>query len=473
MRITVKTLKGNHFDLEVEASATVDSVKKQIEELQGREAFPWDQQLLIHQGKVMVDSSTLDMNRVSEKSFIVVMLSKVAPSSPCKLSLGSPAVLQARMSKAWRLVAASVYFTRARLLLHLVRLQIQLDNHQLPQLLHLLLLLQLLLQLHLRQSLLLGGPAQSPAPPTPIATGAAPAIGTGDVYGRAAGNLVAGTELESTVQQIMDMGGGIWQRDMVIRALRAAFNNPERAVEYLYSGIPEATEAPAPVARPPEGGDAVAPAADPGVAAPAAGAEVNEAPAPQNTAAAIRAPPSGGPNAAPLDLFPQGMPGLGGAGGGAGAGALDFLRNNPQAFPSSEADGTGQPSDFAGVNMYFYIASCGTHFLPLMLRKQPMLQELGKQNPQLLQLINSNQGEFLRLINEPGDGGAGDMLGQMGGGAPMPQAINVTPDEKEAIDRLEAMGFDRELVIEAFFACDKNEQLAANYLLEHGQEYDD
>jgi UV excision repair protein RAD23 len=30
-----------------------------------------------------------------------------------------------------------------------------------------------------------------------------------------------------------------------------------------------------------------------------------------------------------------------------------------------------------------------------------MLQELGKQNPQLLQLINDNQEEFLRLINQP------------------------------------------------------------------------
>lgn len=58
---------------------------------------------------------------------------------------------------------------------------------------------------------------------------------TGNVYGQAASNLVAGNTLESTVQQIIDMGGGSWDRDTVVRALRAAFNNPERAVEYLYS----------------------------------------------------------------------------------------------------------------------------------------------------------------------------------------------------------------------------------------------
>lgn len=56
-----------------------------------------------------------------------------------------------------------------------------------------------------------------------------------DIYGQAASNLVAGNNLEVTIQQILDMGGGSWDRDTVVRALRAAYNNPERAVEYLYS----------------------------------------------------------------------------------------------------------------------------------------------------------------------------------------------------------------------------------------------
>ena len=56
-----------------------------------------------------------------------------------------------------------------------------------------------------------------------------------NVYDSAASLLVAGSNLEGAIQQILDMGGGTWDRDTVIRALRAAFNNPERAVEYLYS----------------------------------------------------------------------------------------------------------------------------------------------------------------------------------------------------------------------------------------------
>lgn len=35
---------------------------------------------------------------------------------------------------------------------------------------------------------------------------------------------------------------------------------------------------------------------------------------------------------------------------------------------------------------------------------QPMLQELGKQNPHLMRLIQEHQADFLRLINEPVEG---------------------------------------------------------------------
>ncbi|CAL5418506.1 unnamed protein product [Camellia sinensis] len=60
------------------------------------------------------------------------------------------------------------------------------------------------------------------------------AIPESNVYGQAASNLVAGSNLDGAVRQILDMGGGTWDRDTVVRALRAAYN-PERAIEYLYS----------------------------------------------------------------------------------------------------------------------------------------------------------------------------------------------------------------------------------------------
>lgn len=58
-------------------AAQVADVKKNIETAQGQSIYPADQQMLIHQGKILKDDTTLDDNKIAENSFIVIMLSKV------------------------------------------------------------------------------------------------------------------------------------------------------------------------------------------------------------------------------------------------------------------------------------------------------------------------------------------------------------------------------------------------------------
>ena len=331
--------------------------------------------VLIHKGKVLTDDATLAAAGVTEASFIVMMHQK--PKAP-KPAPPPPAPKPAAAAPAPEAPEAP----------------------EAP-----------------------AAPAPEATPETPAATpsAAAPA-GTPD------SSLVTGAALQETINNMMSMG---FERDACVRALRAAFNNPDRAVEYLLTGIPENVMPPA------------APAAAAPTAAPAASA------APAAPAAPVASSGGPGPNTQPLNLFPEGgVPG--GGGGGEGSGILDFLRENPQ-FQAIRAMVQGNPQIL-----------------------QPMLAELQRQNPQLYQLISGNQEEFLRLLDEPAPegvlenlaAGLGDGGGFGDGGAGEGQ-IEISEDEKAAIDRLAALGFEFERAAEAFFACGKNEELAANFLFDN------
>merc|ERR1712156_1276135 len=214
------------------------------------------------------------------------------------------------------------------------------------------------------------------------------------------------------VQNIVDMG---YDKSQVIAALRASYNNPHRAVEYLLTGIPPSLG---------EGDDSL-----PVVPSPATTAPSN---------------PTSGESTAPAA---QAVP----------------------TTPSSES-ASDNPLDFLRNQEMF-------HQMRQLLQRDPnmlnaVLQQLGQSNPELLQLISQNQEAFIRMINEPEAGAT--PTGRPNPGNPTgagPRAIQVSREEKEAIERLKALGFAEHLVVQAYFACEKNEELAANFLL--SQDFED
>merc|ERR1712086_78316 len=65
-----------------------------------------------------------------------------------------------------------------------------------------------------------------------------------------------------------------------------------------------------------------------------------------------------------------------------------------------------------------------------------------------------------------GSDGLGGMMGGGGGSGGAPQVLRLTEEEMAAVNRLADMGFDRTEAAQAYLACDKNEALAANLLMD-------
>ncbi|CAG8694848.1 20298_t:CDS:2 [Racocetra persica] len=346
MKITIKTLQHKQFHLEAEPEDTILTLKQKIEESQGHAVAL---QKLIFSGKVLVDDKPLSSYNITEKDFLVVMVSKppAKPNVPSTSSSGSTSTTNQPPSTTVSVPPPT--------------------------------------------------PIQPPVAPitTTPAQESEPAPTSNNAGNTATTNpqpiqahfgnesaLVTGTDYTNAIQSIMEMG---FEREQVVKAMRASFNNPDRAVDYLMNGIPESVEQ-----------------------IPVTSDLTGNQPAPSTTGNTGTATPE----IALLRSQPQFQQ------------LRQLVQQNPASLPH-------------------------------------LLQLIGQTNPQLLQYINANQPAFTRLLqeDEPGEGNL-----------PPPHYVSITQDEKDAIDRLEALGFDRARAIEAFLACDRNEDLAANYLFDHMHE---
>ena len=322
MLVTLKTLQQQTFQIEIDSEEIVKALKLKIEVEKGKD-YAADNQRLIYAGKILLDDNKISSYNIDEKKFIVIMVTKPKTSE----------VPQSSSSAAETGESASTESGDAKA-----------DTS-------------------------VEAPKSAPTAEPELAT--EPPVASGDL------------DFESTVQSIMDMG---YNRQQVEQALRASFNNRERAVEYLITGIPEEF---------------------------LQEQEVEE---------------------------------------GSEEDPLGFLRDQPQ-FQQMRAVIQQNPNLLNAV-----------------------LQQIGQTNPALLQVISQHQQAFVRMLNEPViPSASGVTADESAVDVPQPQqprnVIQVSPQDKEAIERLKALGFPEHMVIQAYFACEKNENLAANFLL--SQNYDD
>lgn len=173
---------------------------------------------------------------------------------------------------------------------------------------------------------------------------------------------MTGAEFEASIAEMVGMG---FSESEARRAMRQAFNNPHRAVDILFSGV---------------GGDAEAEAE--GGAGDGGGRDEWEE--------------------AGQDL--EGEDGGGGTELGAGAGQAGGIIGGGGGDGGGTASAGGvsnssSPLDFLRRTPHFTIMRQTVQMQPSLLPR--LLQDLGRNNPEMLALINNNQAEFIELINEP------------------------------------------------------------------------
>lgn len=262
-------------------------------------------------------------------------------------------------------------------------------------------------------------------------SGALPAIGgtsTNEQNSEPGSAFAQGDDREATIQNIMEMG---YERPQIEKALRAAFNNPHRAVEYLLTGIPESLQR----------------HADQQISAP-----VGESTA--NTSNDHEDGHEHEGEGHGENLFEAAAAAAQGEGGNAAGGA----------------GGAETDADELGEDNQMRLLRTALQTNPELI--QPLLEQLAASNPQVAALIQQDPEGFIRSFLgssddmgfdfEEGEGEGVEGAGQ--GNDPETVRIALTEQDESAINRLCELGFDRNLVIQVYMACDKNEEVAADIL---------
>ncbi|MBN3317112.1 CALR protein, partial [Atractosteus spatula] len=354
--ITDDEKAAEEFGKETWGVTKVKTLKEKIEAEKGSESYPASGQKLIYAGKILNDDIPLKDYKIDEKNFVVVMVTKPMRHTDRERAWAPPSTPAATAETAEATPGVPSAPSEGKP-----------QEEPKDQL------------------------AAAPPPPPPSSSSIAEDL---SLLEEAASILVTGQAYENLVTEIMSMG---YEREQVIAALRASYNNPDRAVEYLLTWEDLKSR----------------------MLSSRLGREVSGVPWRRELIPSLN-----------LWLNTGAVPSSGNP--------LEFLRTQPQFQQMRQ------------------IIQQNPALLPAL------LQQLGRDNPQLLQ-------RFVQMLNEP--------LGEVGGegaegqGAPQTNYIQVTPQEKEAIERLKALGFPEGLVIQAYFACEKNENLAANFLLQ--QNFDD
>ncbi|KAJ7910824.1 hypothetical protein B0H13DRAFT_2232812 [Mycena leptocephala] len=202
MKISIRSIQKDIYQIDAEPTDFIGAIKSKIEQSQG---FTPSLQKIIFSGKVLADDKTLESYGFrGETDYLVLIVAKKpklfsGSSSPaCSSEAHSP-------SSAPSTAAASMPTAEATLAAATLASS---DSSS----------------------------ALAPVSPTP----GAPIHAFGDTS-----FFPIGEALQSTISNMVDMG---FEPDQVQRALRASYNNPDRAVEYLTTEIPAHLDAEASVA---------------------------------------------------------------------------------------------------------------------------------------------------------------------------------------------------------------------------------